>query len=916
MASTLSAVRKIFIAVEPLHGLDCIIFIKMSTPLLSTKFHIPASHSLLVPRPDLIDLLNHGSHSKLTLISAPTGYGKTTLLCQWLSTCSLPIAWLTVDKADNDPVRFLSYLIGALQQIEPELGTAVLEALQSAGMPSGRVASLLPTLLTQFLNEIATIHHPFFLILDDYHLIENRRVHEILSYILDNQPASLHLVIATRVDPPLPLARLRAQAQLVELRANDLCFTMREANAFLNQVMGLALPMEQIDALEKHTEGWIAALQLAGLSMQTHEDKTAFIDAFTGSHHYIVDYLVEEVLSQQTEPVREFLLDTSILEHMTGTLCDSLTGRSDGQTMLERLAQRNLFIISLDEQRQWYRYHNLMADVLQSRLQQFHPESLPELHRRASRWFENNGFLELAVSHAISGKDIEKAAEIIEQNAMSMLMRGELVSLLNLIEPIEGTAGQRPWLSTYRSWALTLTGQLDIAEAWLRKAESAIHLSSRESRQEIQGQIEAIRAYIAEARGDAGLTISHAQKALEFLPERNQAVRSVVTFTLGTAYRLIGDPEQATQILEDARRAAHMSGNRYLELGALFTLADMAFDQGKLHQAFDIYIETLHLATQAGGQKLPAAGMVYFGLSLIYYEWNDLELAEENTLQAIELCQQWGHFVNLAASFVLLSRLKQAQGDLDGAQQAIYRAEELTRIHDLALRAVSWVTAFQVRLWLAQGNLEAATRWAEESGISLADEFSYLREAEYFTLGRVYLAIENHDEVLKLTDWLQNAAEAASRIGNLIEALVLRALAFQAKNDFSPALLSLEQALTLAQPDEYIRIFVNEGALMAELLRRAGSQGIAPQFVSRLLSEFDQTSAGPDVAVQPLIEPLSQRELEVLQLLAAGLSNSAIADTCVITVGTVKAHTNSIYRKLNVNSRTQAAARARALGLL
>jgi LuxR family maltose regulon positive regulatory protein len=888
----------------------------MSLSLLSTKLHIPFSRAHLISRPRLVELLNKGSHSKLTLLSAPTGYGKTTLLAQWLSDRKLPIAWLTLDKADNDPVRFLSYLIAALQQIEPEVGTGMLDAIQSAGFTSDGSLSPLTAVLSQFLNEIATISYPFSLILDDYHLIESSRIHEIVSYILDNQPAPLHLVIATRVDPRLPMARLRAQAQLTEVRADSLSLTREEARTFLKDVMGLALSTEQVDALEKRTEGWVAGMQLAGLSMQTHEDKTAFIEAFTGSHHYIVDYLLEEVLNHQPDPVREFLLRTSILERMTGTLCDALTGRSDGQDMLEGLEQSNLFIVSLDEQRQWYRYHHLLADVLQSRLQQFHSELLPELHQRASQWFETNGFLEHAIHHAVSGSDLEKAAELIEQNAMALLMRGELVTLLNWIKPIDDLSGDRPWLGTYKAWALTLTGQLDMAEACLRRAERAIHPSNQESKQEIQGHIAAIRAYIAEAGGDAAQTISHAQKALEYLPESNQAVRSVVTFTLGTAYRLIGDHGQATQALETARRAGRMSGNRYLEIGAVFTLADLTYDQGKLHQAFDIYKETLQLATQQGVQKLPAAGMAYFGLGLIHYEWNNLDAAEENTQQAIRLCQKWGHFVNLAASFVLLSRLKQAQGDLDGAHQAIQNAEELTRMHALALRAESWVAAFRVRLWLAQGNLGPAISWAEESGITIVDEFSYLREAEYFSLGRVYLASEKYDQVLELSQWLQNAAEATGRTGSLIETLVLRALAFQGKNDFAQALVSLEQALHLAQPEGYIRVFVNEGGLMAELLRRAGTLGIEAQFVARLLSEFEQITESLDEAFQPLIEPLSNRELEVLHLLGDGLSNSEIANKLTITVGTVKAHTASIYRKLNVNSRTRAVARARELNLL
>ena len=584
--------------------------------------------------------------------------------------------------------------------------------------------------------------------------------------------------------------------------------------------------------------------------------------------------------------------------------------------MLERIEQSNLFIVPLDEQHNWYRYHHLLSDLLQNRLQQFHAELVPELHRRASHWFEVNGFLDDAIRHAVSGGDREQAADLIERNAMALLKHGELVTLLNWIKPIEDISKDRPWLCIYKAWALTLTGPLDTAEVWLRKAENILPLDRPESRQEMQGHIEAIRAYIAEAHGDADQTIGHAQKALEFIPESNLAVRSVVTFTLGTAYRLIGDHGKATQALEAARRAGRMSGNRYLELGAVFTLADLTYDQGKLRQAFDIYQETLQLATQPGGQKMPAAGMAYFGLGLIRYEWNDLDGAERDTQQAIELCQRWRHYVNLAASFVLLSRLKQAQGDFDNAQQAIHKAEELTRIHALALRAESWVAGFRVRLWLSQGNLEAAVRWAEESDISLMDEFSYLREAEYFALCRVYLGAEAYDQTLELTHRLQNEAEATGRIGSLIETLALRALAFQAKGNFPEALVSLEQALTLAQPEGYIRVFVDEGAPMAELLRRAGTQGIEAQFVTKLLSEFDQISADPNAVAQPLIDPLSNREIEVLYLLQDGLSNLEIANKLIITVGTVKAHTASIYRKLNVKSRMQAVVRARELELL
>ena len=887
----------------------------MYEPLLNTKLYIPTCQAHLIQRPRLIELLDQGCHSKVTIISTPTGYGKTTLLCQWLSGCGFPITWLALDKADNDPIRFLLYLVAALQRIEPNLGDDVFNALESTGLSIGSSISSLIPLLTLLINDISMIQHHFIFVLDDYHHIESQHVHDIVSYILDNQPLPLHMVIATQVDPPLPVARLRAQGQLVELRAVDLRFTPREASTFLNDVMNLALTQEQVNALVQRTEGWVAGLQLAGISMQAHKDKTAFIEAFTGSHHYIMDYLLEEVLNHQNDLLREFLLRTSILERMTGNLCNALTGRSDGQEVLERLEQNNLFVIPLDDQRHWYRYHHLFADVLQSRLQQFHPEIMLELHRRASEWFTANGFLEEAIFHSVSGKDLENAAGLIEQNAMAMLKHGELVTLLNWIKPLEVLSEDRPWLGIYKSWALALTGQFDASEIWLRKAERAIQRANQNSRSEIQGHIEAIRAYNAEARGHADLTISHATKALQLLPENNQAVRSVVTFTLATAYRLIGDHTQAIKALEDARRASHRSGNRYLELGAVFTLADITYDQGKLHQALDIYRETLRLATKSSGQELPAAGMAYFGLGLIYYQWNELDVAERNIQQAIDLCRRWGHFVNLVASLVMFSRIKQARGDLESAQQAIQKAEELNRKYALALRAESWVTAFRVRLWLAQGNLEAATCWAKESGITIADEFSYLREAEYLTLGHVYLANEEYDKVLELSQWLQNATEKTDRIGSLIEALIIGALSFQAKNNFARALESLEKALSLAQPGGYIRVFINEGSPMAELLRRAGSRGIEAQFVAKLLPKFTQNYTDTEAIVQALIEPLSKRELEILHLLADGLSNLEIANKCIITIGTVKAHTASIYRKLSVSNRMQAVARARELNL-
>ncbi|MFN2304334.1 MAG: LuxR C-terminal-related transcriptional regulator [Anaerolineales bacterium] len=885
----------------------------MATPILTTKLHIPTSKPFTVARQRLIERLNQAGKTKLTIISAPAGYGKSMLFSDWAHRTDLPTALVSLDPSDNNLKRFISYIIAAFRTIMTGFGELTQSLLENPETVSAEA------LFSSIINELSTYGNQVVLALDDYHVIQDASIHQAVAFMIEHLPDFAHLFILTRTDPPFPTSRLRVQHQLVEIRADELRFTTDETALFFADTANISLNYDQVRALEKRTEGWITGLQLATLSMQDLEKAQLddFISDFTGSHHYIVDYLLEEVLNRQTMPMREFLLKTSILEQMSGSLCNALTGQTDGHAILEGLEKRNLFIISLDEQRQWFRYHHLLADVMQNQLQQTHPGLLPVLHQNASQWFEAHGYLEQAIRHAIVGKDLTTTIRLIEENAMALLMRGELVTLLNWIKPIEAIAAEKPWLSTYKSWALTLTGQLDLAQVWLQKAESAVQPFNQENRQELTGHIEAIKAYIANAHGDAAQAIAHAQKALNLLSENNQVVRSVVTFTLGIAYRAFGDQSRATQALKAARRAAHLAGNRYLELGAVFALADLTFDQGKLYQAFDIYKTTLQLATQPGGLKLPAAGMAYIGLGLVYLEWNDLRAAEENIQQAIDLCQRWGHFVNLTASFVLLSRLRQAQGDLVQAEQAIQKAEELVRTHVLALRAESWAKAFRVQLWLAQGNLTAATQWASQSGLRTGDEFIYLREAEYFTLGRVYLAIGQADQALALSQNLQGAAEASGRMGSLIESFVLQALAYQAQEDIPEALESLASALKLAHPQGYRRIFINEGLPIFELLQRAGSRGIEPEYVAELVSAFELI---PEYKIatqlQPLIEPLSDRELEVIHLIASGCTNSEIAEELFITVGTVKAHTNNIYRKLNVRNRTQAIAQARALGLL
>jgi LuxR family maltose regulon positive regulatory protein len=883
--------------------------------LVRTKLYAPPVRASLVARPRLVERLIAGfcSGRRLTLLSAPAGSGKTTLASTWLSRCGCPAAWLSLDAADNDPTRFLHYLIAALQDVAPGVGETARLLLQSPQPPARE------PVLALLVNQLCALPNPAILVLDDYHLISAAVIHQAVAYLLDHLPAQVHLAILTRTDPLLPLSRLRARGQLTEIRAADLRFTDDEASAFLNDLMALGLSVDDVAKLVARTEGWIAGLQLAALSMEGRDDVQGFISAFSGSHRYIVDYLVDEVLDRQPDAEREFLLCTSILERMNGALCDALLGHTNGQATLAALEAANLFLVPLDDERRWYRYHHLFAQVLRSCLQEMHPDRLPELHHCAAEWYERNGSTADAFHHALAAGDKDRAARLVERAGRPTMMRGELITVRNWLEALDEEGYGSPWLDITRAWMLVMTADMEGVEPLLQQVEVRIADApplDPVERQDMLGEVATVRGLMAYFQGDVPRAIQLGRQALEKLPEGSRVVRGIAAHVVGEAYHHSGDLAQASHANAEAARLAKASESVFLAVSATSSQADAQIEQGRLRQGFEIYQEAMQLATLPDGTSLPAAARIYSGLARVFYEWNDLAAATHAVERSIELARCGGIVERLAMDHVTLARVRQAQGDLDDAWEAMREAERLAREHSLPAGAISLVKAFPARLWLVQGDLAPALHWAEEAGITIDDPVPFLREPEYLTLLRVLLAQGEQDAALTFSGRMLRLAEAAGRTGRAIELLTFHALAYHGQDEILQALDALERALSLAQPEGYVRIFLDQGPPMAELLRHAGSRGVMPTYVSRLLSEFGTLPSDAPTRKQPLIEPLSERELEVLRLLATGRSNNEIAAALVIATGTVKRHLNNIFGKLNVQNRTQCVARARELRLI
>jgi LuxR family maltose regulon positive regulatory protein len=912
----------------------------------------------------LVERLNAGLHRKLTLISAPAGFGKTTLVSEWVhSGVGSRAGWLSLDESDNDPTRFLTYLVAAVQAIEASIGIGLVNALQSPQPPPAEA------ILTATINEMTACPDRMVLVLDDYHLVEAQSIHDALTFLLRHLPVNLHLVIATREDPPLSLAGLRARGQLTELRATDLRFTSAEAAEFLNQMMGLDLSAEDVVALERRTEGWIAGLQLAAISMRGRKDVTGFIRSFTGSHHYVLDYLLEEVLEQQSESVQTFLLQTAVLDRLTGPLCDALTGQSNGHATLAMLEHANLFVVPLDEEQCWYRYHHLFADLLRQRLRQNLPllsspsvrgtegEIVPELHARASAWYEQNEFADDAIEHALRAEDFERAADLIKEHADVAWQRGEHAKLRRWLAGLpDALLCAKPQLCIYQAWYLFAGGQQDAGERSLQVAEAALEPRADRvpepsspdqagqqidtERAKLRGRAAVIRASMASYRGDVPGIIQHARRALVHLPKQDLAMRSAAAISLGNAYGFKGDMAAAYQARLEAVEASRSGGNTYFSIVAHLEVAITLREQGWLQRTIEICRQQVQVAIESGLSHVSVTGCLLAIWGEALAEQGDLEGAQRQTEKGVERTEG-GDLAMLGWSNLCRIRVLFSAGDMAAVQEIVQKIEHIARQRDVPPWIVNQMAAWQARLWLAQGKLEAAAGWVRERALDAggeprpAHEMDYFTLIEYVVLARILIAQGQLDEADKLLQLLLEAARAGDRTTRAIEILNLRALAFQARTDTPRATAALERALALAQPGGFFRTFVDEGPPMARLLERLRRKGVAVDFTNRILAALETTDdrrpatdespsassvvhrpPAPARAPSSVVEPLSRRELEVLQLIAEGLTNAEIASRLYLSLNTIKVHTRNVYGKLGVHSRTQAVARARALGVL
>ncbi len=861
----------------------------MAFSLVATKICVPRLRDDVVERTNLVGRLKAGLLCPLTLVSAPAGYGKTTLLAELAS--HTPLAWLSLDEGDNDPIRFWTHFTAALRMRQPGLADYTFQMPVSIELPP--IRSFLTELINK-LSEETSLAQPNVIILDDYHLIKERDIHNDMAFLIEHLPWQLHLIISTRSDPPLPMARMRARGQLSEFRARDLRFSLDEIDTVLNDVMGLGLSRSDIEVLDVRTEGWIASLQMAAISMRKHHDIPAFIEAFKGTHRHVLDYLTGEVLSQQTEDIRSFLIKTSILNHLNGPLCDAITGRQDGSNMLEQLEAANLFLVSLDDERKWYRYHHLFSSLLVSRLQQQHPDLIMELNRKAADWFSQNGFIEEAITYALAARDFDLSAQLIDLITGECIVRTEHHTIMNWLSKLPPeTITKYPVLAVSYATIFSHTGQIDKAEIWLEKI-NGLPLPLPNSLSATMAM-----AHIAIARQDD-------RKAAELLK------------------RIIDNQEDAGDVSTNPVAALVLS----IKLFAGFLLGQLQKARGTLRIAVETCLDALNTpgADQLKDPWTTVIGMNNLLLAELFYEYGELEKAMYHARIATEITHRTHNQSFIAIGLTVMQLIRQAMegNPANGDDQAseIFISEVSRGKKEGYLSYPAMILPVLVRTFFSVGDLKAIVQCLK-SFQQVVDLDKWRALYKVMPNGPIDVAIAYSrlaegkvGEAEELLKKMQQDAEKVGRNGNLIEILLLRALATRAMGNTRVAVDHVARALRLAEPEGYVRIFVDMGAPIAALLKEAGKRNITPDYVHRLLTEFTKKGIYHPLPANPLVQPLTDRELEILRLFAEDLSNREIAQKLVITLGTVKAHTHNIYGKLNVRGRTGAIKRAINLNLL
>ena len=890
--------------------------------LLTTKLYIPQIHEDLVPRPQLYQRLDAGVTRKLTLVSAPTGFGKSTLVTSWLAERDQPAAWLSLDQGDNDPVRFWSYLVAAIQTIHPQIGVEARQIISASQLRSTEIVAI------SLLNDISQLAADLVLVLDDYHIIEAGQVHESLSYILEHQPPNLHIILITRVDPSISLARLRVHRQLSEIRAEDLQFSSQEAASLLNEKMGLSLNPDQIEALNTHTESWVVGLQLAALSLQGQPSYDRFIEQFTGGHQFILDYLTEEVLDTLPKNQREFLLQTSILERFCGALCQAVTGDpSSGQT-LDEIRKRNLFLIPLDIEGSWFRYQHLFAEVLYTLLMRDHPGEINGLHLKAAAWFDHQGYADEAVDHTLKSGDMLRAKQMVLKHWMAFLHRGEVATVLQWLDALpEQVTRDDPSVLMARCWALFLSWQNTAIEPVLEQADLAYQrllgdgvLNAAQSDQ-IAAQLAMMRSVLARERGEHDKSVAYAEEAAGFIPQEMMEGIGTAWNMLAAARAGAGDFEGAIQAYQRGISLVYEEGNLIAAYGCVYGQAMYMIIQGRLTEAERLCQSAINRAEREGHGEFPAAGSLYITMARIELERNQLEKAQANLNSGLRIARPGGFIEAERTGRYVRAQLAALQGDLETAVNILEDLERIVTAMDepYVVGELSWQWAAH---YIRTGDLKAARQ-----KLQVLDEKIALTKHANLLLWRGWLfprlltAEGRYQEALAALDESIQRTRAADSKGELVHLLALQALVLDALGEKLPARTALLEGLALGSPENYIWRWLDAGLQLAPLLRGLRADSGTPQaFLPYLDSLLDacRNVYGEAAQSQPqnLSDPLTPRELEIMRLICQGYSNPEIASQLVVTLNTVKKHTSNIYGKLGVSSRTQAIAQVHDLDLL